>query len=434
MLNHNHIFNDPIHGVMDFNEQQKNLIVKYIDTDIFQRLRRIYQLGVTDYVFPGATHSRFSHSLGACYLAKNLCESLKNDFKNQEEINATILSALLHDIGHGPFSHSFEYVLNDKLPNEKKISHDYGWQNKFLDEFASKSQEFNSEISLVKDILKLKNNFKKSIFSSQLDVDRLDYLLRDSHFCGVPYGKIDLRWILKSIEVVEKDDSKVFSIKSKGIGAVEHYLSARRLMNKNIYYNSKVCAVQYYYKEFILSLEEYISSKELFPNNLMRFLKNYFEYKNNNSSSNSTTNNFIDENYNLYKNLTDDDITIQLKIMNELNHNSKACKIAYYLLNRHLPNCFSIDKEKYKNISIIVNNFKEKLSDNDKWKINLEKFNIQTYKSNSDPIYVTENSNLVNILDKSDILNFHVDKDENKYILYIDPTIDNYGQILNEIK
>lgn len=430
MLNHNHIFNDPIHGVMDFNEQQKNLIVKYIDTDIFQRLRRINQLGVTDYVFPGATHSRFSHSLGACYLAKNLCESLKNEFNNQEEINATILSALLHDIGHGPFSHSFEYVLNDNLPNEKKISHDYGWQNKFLDEFASKSYEFNEEISIVKKILNLKNNFKKSIFSSQLDVDRLDYLLRDSHFCGVPYGKIDLRWILKSIDVVEKDDSKIFSIKSKGIGAVEHYLSARRLMNKNIYYNSKVCAVQYYYKEFILSLEEYISSKELFPNNLMRFLKNYFEYKNNNVS----TNNFIEENYKLYKNLTDDDITIQLKIMNELNHKSKACNIANYLLNRHLPNCFNIDKEKYKNISLIINDFKDTLSDNDKWKINLEKFNIQTYKSNSDPIYVTENSNLVNILDKSDILNFHSDKDENKYILYIDPTIDNYEKILDAIK
>ena len=161
MLNNTHIFNDPIHGIMDFNEEQKNLIVKYIDTDIFQRLRRINQLGLTDYVFSGATHSRFSHSIGACYIAKNLCENLKSSFSNQEQINATILSALLHDVGHGPLSHSFEYILNNDLLKDKKISHDYGWQNKFLDEFASKSEIFKDEINLVKSIIKSKNDFKK---------------------------------------------------------------------------------------------------------------------------------------------------------------------------------------------------------------------------------------------------------------------------------
>ena len=422
MLNNTHIFNDPIHGVMDFNEIQKNLIVKYIDTDIFQRLRRINQLGVTDYVFPGATHSRFSHSLGACYIAKNLCENLKSDFSDQDEINATILSALLHDIGHGPFSHSFEYILNDSLPKEKQMSHDYGWQNKFLDEFSEKSNTFKDEIYLLKQISKLTNCFPKNIVSSQLDVDRLDYLLRDSHFCGVPYGKIDLRWILKSIEVINKDNDKVLSIKSKGIGAVEHYLSARRLMNKNIYYNSKVCAVQYYFKEFILSLEEYIDSKELCSNTLMVFLKRYFEYKNNNK----TYQEFIDENYYLYKNLTDDDIYIQLKIVNNLKNKSKACTIANYLLNRNLPNCYTIEKDNINEVYNEVNNFKSKLPENEQWKINIEKFNIKTYKGNNNPIYVNQNGKLANILDKSNILNFHSDKDEEKYILYIAPSINNF--------
>jgi len=422
VLNNTHIFNDPIHGVMDFNEIQKNLIVKYIDTDIFQRLRRINQLGVTDYVFPGATHSRFSHSLGACYIAKNLCENLKSDFSDQDEINATILSALLHDIGHGPFSHSFEYILNDSLPKEKQMSHDYGWQNKFLDEFSEKSNTFKDEIYLLKQISKLTNCFPKNIVSSQLDVDRLDYLLRDSHFCGVPYGKIDLRWILKSIEVINKDNDKVLSIKSKGIGAVEHYLSARRLMNKNIYYNSKVCAVQYYFKEFILSLEEYIDSKELCSNTLMVFLKRYFEYKNNNK----TYQEFIDENYYLYKNLTDDDIYIQLKIVNNLKNKSKACTIANYLLNRNLPNCYTIEKDNINEVYNEVNNFKSKLPENEQWKINIEKFNIKTYKGNNNPIYVNQNGKLANILDKSNILNFHSDKDEEKYILYIAPSINNF--------
>tara|TARA_R110002124_G_scaffold81978_15_gene215573 strand:+ start:3966 stop:5309 length:1344 start_codon:yes stop_codon:yes gene_type:complete len=425
---HNHIINDPIHGIMDFTSEQNKLIKKYIDTDLFQRLRRIKQLGCADYVFPGATHTRFSHSLGACYLAKNLCEYLGEDIGNKDDMQSIILATLLHDIGHGPFSHSFENILNNDLPDKKKLSHDKGWLFKFLDVFKSIDSKYAEEISLVEDIFNNKSNYKKDIVSSQLDVDRLDYLMRDSHFCGVPYGNIDLKWILNSLQIITKNNNKFLAIKSEGIGAVEHYLSARRLMTKNIYHNPKICSGQYYIKEFISSLEDHLDSKDelLINSNLMKFMKKYFDYRDNNKINQSD---FINDTFDIYKELTDDDIIMKIKLINQLKPKTKSYEISQALLKRKLPICHQLNSEKLEDSEAIINDYKNKLPANQRWKIHIDKFNIQTYKSKNNPIYVTKNDLTSNIQYESGILNYHSNKDEAVLLLYIDSTIDKHEEI-----
>lgn len=216
-----HIINDPIHQVMVFSDAEKNLINQFIDTELFQRLRRIKQLGCGDLIFPGAVHTRFNHCLGACYLAKRLYQRIAKDSelkkgtkKKQQKI--IMIAALLHDVGHGPFSHAFEKLFDEKfkekLKNNKKtiteckISHDNDWLKKFLEKFKFNNGIKRNDIKNV--LLGNRKDYLSDIISSQLDVDRMDYLLRDSHFCGVTYGKFDLKWLISSVKIVETDQKK----------------------------------------------------------------------------------------------------------------------------------------------------------------------------------------------------------------------------------
>jgi uncharacterized protein len=221
-VNKKKIINDPLYGFINISS---DLIFDVIETPVFQRLRRINQMGLADFVYPGALHTRFHHALGAMHLMGRTLDNLRdkgNDISNLEYESA-LLAILLHDIGHGPFSHSLEGVLIKNTSHEelslllmKKIN-----------------LEFSGDLSTALEMFT--NSYPRAFFhqliSSQLDVDRLDYLNRDSFFTGVSEGTIGAERIIKLFDLV--DDEVV--VEEKGIYSVENFLNARRLMYWQVY-------------------------------------------------------------------------------------------------------------------------------------------------------------------------------------------------------
>ena len=202
------IINDPVYGFINMPQATNYRIVEH---PWFQRLRQIRQLGLAFLVYPGATHTRFQHVLGANHLtnlAINVIRS-KGFFINEDEANAVCAAILLHDIGHGPFSHALENVLIENIKHET-IS------EIFIERI---NKEFDGELSLAIEIFKnqYKKNFLHQLISSQLDMDRLDYLKRDSFFTGVSEGVIGYDRIIKMLEVV--DDNLV--VEAKGIYSIK---------------------------------------------------------------------------------------------------------------------------------------------------------------------------------------------------------------------
>ncbi|HCB45585.1 MAG TPA: phosphohydrolase, partial [Algoriphagus sp.] len=211
------ILNDPVYGFITIPSE---LIFTIIDHPYFQRLRRIKQLGLTDFVYPGALHTRFHHALGAMHLMSITLDNLRNKGTeiSDPEYEAALIAILLHDIGHGPFSHALEYSLLKSVPHEEL--------SLLIIELLN--QELSGKLDLTLRIFK--NQYERKFFhqlvSSQLDIDRLDYLQRDCFFTGVSEGTIGADRIIKMMDV--KDDQVV--IEEKGIYSIENFLSARRLM------------------------------------------------------------------------------------------------------------------------------------------------------------------------------------------------------------
>ncbi len=216
------IVNDPVYG---FIKIPSELVFDLIEHRYFQRLRRIRQLGLTYLVYPGAIHSRFQHALGAMYLMETAIEVLRSKGHEitQYEAESAIIAILLHDIGHGPFSHTLEKSL---CPD---VSHEF-ISLLFMQKM---NKEFDGKLSTAIEIFQGKHpkKFLHQLVSSQLDVDRLDYLKRDSFFTGVSEGVISTDRIIKMLEVV--NDSLV--VESKGIYSIEKFLIARRLMYWQVY-------------------------------------------------------------------------------------------------------------------------------------------------------------------------------------------------------
>lgn len=201
------------------------LIFAIIDHPYFQRLRRIRQLGLTDFVYPGALHTRFHHALGAMHLMSITLDNLriKGTEISDEEYEAALIAILLHDIGHGPFSHALEYSLLSGIPHEELSLMTIELLNK----------QFGGKLDLALTIFKnqYERKFLNQLVSSQLDIDRLDYLQRDCFFTGVSEGTIGADRIIKMMAV--KDGQLV--IEEKGIYSIENFLSARRLMYWQVY-------------------------------------------------------------------------------------------------------------------------------------------------------------------------------------------------------
>lgn len=225
------IVNDPVYGLISIPSE---LVYDIIEHRYFQRLRRIKQLGLTDYVYPGAVHTRFQHTLGAVHLISLAITVLKSkgiDITNDEE-EAVTLAILLHDIGHGPFSHTLEQRIIRKY-NHEEISLLY---------METLNREFNGKLSLAIKIFKndYHKKFLHQLVSSQLDVDRLDYLRRDSFYTGVSEGVISSDRIIKMLHV--HNDQLV--VESKGIHSIEKFLIARWLMYWQVYLHKTVVSAE----------------------------------------------------------------------------------------------------------------------------------------------------------------------------------------------
>ncbi|MBL6964457.1 MAG: HD domain-containing protein [Bacteroidetes bacterium] len=225
------ILNDPVAGFIRLSDP---LLLEIIDHPDFQRLRRIKQLGLTDMVFPGATHSRFQHTLGAFQLLSETLEILKlKDVEiSDEEQRSVLISILMHDIGHGPFSHALENTLVEQVDHEHLSLN-------FMQHF---NLIFKGQLDLAIQIFQNKyhRKFFHQLISSQLDMDRLDYLRRDSFYAGVPEGMIGSERLIRMMNV-EKDE---LVIESKGLYSLENFLLARRSMYWQVYLHKTVVAAE----------------------------------------------------------------------------------------------------------------------------------------------------------------------------------------------
>lgn len=225
------IFNDPVYGFINISDP---LLFDVLEHPYFQRLRRIKQLGLSHLVYPGALHTRFHHALGAMYLMGLAIETLKSKGHNINalETRGALLAILLHDIGHGPFSHALENILVQDADHEQ-----------LTELFLKRLTHLNPEgFNLALDIFK--NNYPKKflhqLVSGQLDMDRLDYLNRDSFFTGVSEGVVGYDRIIKTINVV--DDRLVTD--EKGIYSLEKFVVARRLMYWQVYLHKTVISAE----------------------------------------------------------------------------------------------------------------------------------------------------------------------------------------------
>jgi hypothetical protein len=237
-------FRDPIHRHIYFDKERDQLILDLISCPEVQRLRRIRQLGVSSITYHGAEHSRFGHALGACHLMGMALRTVEqNDLGVNVDENtrlAALAAALLHDIGHGPFSH----VLEGELFPTK--SHELRTKEIIRDETSAVNQTLRKhDPSLPETVAKLiegrprEVSWLSCLIHSQLDVDRMDYLLRDSHYCGVGYGQYDAERILHTMRIREVPPENVMQPVwlEKGGTAVEEYIFARYYMYWNVYYH-----------------------------------------------------------------------------------------------------------------------------------------------------------------------------------------------------
>ena len=230
-MNKKKIINDPVYGFISIPTE---LIFDLIEHPYFQRLRYIKQLGLTHLVYPGALHTRFHHAIGAMHLMGLAIETLRNKDHNitEEEEEAVTIAILLHDIGHGPFSHALEETIVEGVSHED-IS------VLLMDRL---NQQFNGRLTMAISIFRgtYPRAFLHQLVSGQLDMDRMDYLNRDSFFTGVSEGVISSDRIIKMLNL--KDDQVV--VEEKGIYSVEKFLIARRLMYWQVYLHKTVIAAE----------------------------------------------------------------------------------------------------------------------------------------------------------------------------------------------
>lgn len=444
-----HVIKDPVHGTMQFTNVENNWIKPFIDSPNFQRLRHIKQLGMGDFIFPGAVHTRFNHCIGCCYIASQIARKIG---LAEEERQLVMIACLLHDIGHGPFSHAFEDVFHDRL-----IRHEM-WTPFFLADYR-KSDFFKhyvqrnprhpvteEKLFMIEEMIMHKSRVKRllaDIVSSQLDADRLDYLLRDSHFCGVTYGTYDLRWMLNSMVIVDSKQGERLGITHKGIGVVEHYLMARRLMTRNIYHNQKKLALEFLLIRLLSSLAENLSHYSVFANikttQLGKFLIAADEF----NQRVSTTNNindlkqqFLEENYSTYKELCDYDVFSVVKLLAQMDDNHAAAQIAKRLQHRHIPKIIRIEHVDLKTMEQEVNHFKLAQQNTiQDWQFNLIKTPHQSYSAEDDPILIMNEKGLIQPLNEmSLIINAISGKPEHSAFLCIDSDIVHHKQVEKFVK
>ncbi|MED5301591.1 MAG: HD domain-containing protein [Bacteroidota bacterium] len=243
------ILNDPVYGFITLN---RGILLDLIDHPYFQRLSRIKQLGLTYLVYPGAHHTRFHHAVGAAYLMKQALSTFKELGVNiqREEERGALIAILLHDIGHGPYSHALEHSFLSGVSHEN-VSEIF---MRKLDE------QYNGELSLAIRIFRNEyhKKFLHQLVSSQLDMDRLDYLKRDSFFTGVSEGVVSNQRIIKMFDIVDDE----ILIKEKGIYSIEKFIVARRLMYWQVYLHKTVLSAEFLLAKIISRARELLCNGE----------------------------------------------------------------------------------------------------------------------------------------------------------------------------
>ena len=367
------IINDPIYGFINIESQ---LITDIINHPYFQRLREIKQLGLSYLVYPGAKHTRFQHAIGSMYLMQIAINQLrkKNNIITDEESEALKIAILLHDIGHSPFSHALENSL------VKNISHE-SLSSLFMYKL---NEAFNNKLSLA---IKIFNNnyhkkFLHQLVSSQIDMDRLDYLKRDSFFSGVKEGNINTDRIIKMINVV--NDKLV--VEEKGIYSIENFLIARRLMYWQVYLHKTVISSENMLIKVLNRAKEIINKKIFTTPALNIFLENDFSH--NDFINNS---NLID----IFSKLDDTDIYVCLKYWMK-NEDFVLSNLSKMIVNRNL---LKIEIQNIPFSDKKINSFKEKFIK--KYNINRDEINYFVFTDKVSNRLYNIDENKINILLKS---------------------------------
>lgn len=276
------VFRDPVHNLIGFDKERDALVLELIDTPQLQRLRHIRQLGVSALVYPGATHTRFSHALGTAFLMKRVLEHFQDlnpppalSCILEEHRELLLAAALLHDLGHLPFSHLLEEFTH--IPHEE-------WTVRIVSDPQSAVHAVlaRAHPHYPKQIVQLFQRtfqpaFAVKLLSSQLDVDRMEYLLRDSLCTGVTYGYFDMNWLIHSLRLVEQHNDWELALDlRKGLHAAEGYVLARYYMYQQVYHHKTARAADVMVRKILQRASELLESGHdlAAPTPLRRLLTN----------------------------------------------------------------------------------------------------------------------------------------------------------------
>ncbi|MDR0972093.1 MAG: HD domain-containing protein [Bacteroidales bacterium] len=394
------IINDPVHGFINIPSE---IIFDLIQHKNFQRLRRIKQLGLSDMVYPSATHSRFSHSLGAMFLMYQALDTLKQKGEeiSQEEIQNSLIAILLHDIGHSPFSHCLEdfFFTNPHEEISLALMKRMNVPKMAIDIFSNT----------------YKKRFLHQLVSSQVDMDRLDYLTRDSFFTGVTEGVVGTQRIIKMLAVFNDE----LVIEQKGIYSIEKFILSRRLMYWQVYMHKTAVSADILLKTILKRARQLSKEGKKVTENISKYLSFFIE------------NDFLDINNEIaleYFTLLDDfDIINAVKSWTE-NKDFILSYLSSCLLKRHLGK-MQVQSSVFDNkiIEEEIENFVKKNSKISLTKEEVENYFIitdqlknKTYNFNDDKINILlKNGEVKEIFNASDQLDKDfLGKEIKKYFLY----------------
>lgn len=408
------IFSDPIHGFISI---PKGIILKLIDHPYVQRLRRIRQLGLGYMVFPAAEHSRFSHAIGALELGQRVLKNLKEKDTtiSEAELNGTLIAILLHDVGHGPLSHTLEHSLIKDFNHEMMSL-------RIMEEL---NKEFNGALTTAIQIFtdQYPKKFLHQLISSQLDIDRLDYLKRDSFFTGVSEGSVGINRILKTMRVFNGN----VVIEKKGIYAIENYILSRRLMYMQVYLHKTVLSADSLLKKIIKRVQYLLDKGEEvnIPSESLRF------FLNNNLSAKKVINSTMLDHY-----MAMDDHDIYTSIKSWANSDDPIlADLSSRFLNRDLFKTTFIQKKQRKPyLELLIK----------KTKAHLKKMNLPCddetvsyyidYDESYSEAYKYENESIWILNDDDKAIEFSKAADTKHIIALTKPVVKPYLVHLKEVK
>ncbi len=399
-MNKRKIINDPIYGFVTI---PYDIIYDLIEHRWFQRLRRIKQLALTDYVYPGALHTRFHHALGAMHLTGQAIEVLRSKKVDisDEEAEAVAIAILLHDIGHGPFSHALEHTLVNIHHEELSLM--------FMEQL---NREFENKLSIAIQIFnnQYPKKFLYQLISGQLDMDRMDYLSRDSFFTGVAEGVIGHSRIIKMLNV--KDNQ--LCVEEKGLYSIERFLTARHLMYWQVYLHKTVLVAEQ------MLIQVLKRAKNLAQNNGLSTPSNALNFFLNNDFNQNDLNNQGGEILNQYAELDDADIFSTLKFFKK-NEDFALRYLSEGLLNRKL---FKIELKNQPFDSDYKDNIRQNVTNYFGEKIDVSNFWLEGKESNTayttqkDEIKILLKSGKLVSMSEIDVLNLPKELITKYYLCY----------------